>query len=92
MPSKRCGDGGGLTVKVYRSEPMVVLEINDNGIGVPHGVNIFELFKTTKRCGSGLGLPIAQQIVAAHNGTIDYTTEAGHGTTFKVCLPAAEIR
>jgi two-component system sensor kinase FixL len=85
-------DGGGLTVKVYRSEPMVVLEISDTGIGVPHGMNIFESFKTTKCGGSGLGLPIVRQIVAAHNGTIDYTTEAGHGTTFKVCLPAAEIR
>jgi PAS domain S-box-containing protein len=80
-------EGGCLIVKVYRSEPMVVLEISDNGIGVPHGVNIFELFKTTKPCGSGLGLPVVQQIVAAHNGTINYTTEAGHGSTFKVCLP-----
>jgi PAS domain S-box-containing protein len=80
--------GGCLTVKVYRSELMVVLEINDNGVGVPHGVNVFELFKTTKPCGSGLGLPVAQQIVSAHNGTITYTTEAGQGTTFKVCLPA----
>jgi PAS domain S-box-containing protein len=79
---------GCLTIKVYRSERGVVLEIGDNGIGVPRGVNIFELFKTTKPCGSGLGLPVVQQIVSAHNGTITYTTEAGHGTTFKVCLPA----
>jgi signal transduction histidine kinase len=79
---------GCLTIKVYRSERRVVLEIGDNGIGVPRGVNIFELFKTTKPCGSGLGLPVVQQIVSAHNGTITYTTEAGHGTTFKVCLPA----
>ena len=55
-----------------------------------HGVNIFELFKTTKPGGSGLGLPVAQQIISAHNGLINYTTEAGQGTTFKVCLPAAE--
>jgi two-component system, LuxR family, sensor kinase FixL len=79
---------GCLMVKVYRSELNVVLEISDNGIGVPHDVNIFELFKTTKPCGSGLGLPVVQQIVSAHNGTITYTTEAGQGTTFKVCLPA----
>ena len=81
-------EGGRLNVKVYRSERMVVLEISDNGIGVPHDVDIFELFKTTKRSGSGLGLPVAQQIVSAHNGTINYTTKTGHGTTFKVCLPA----
>lgn len=81
-------EGGCLVVKVYRSELMVVLEISDNGIGVPHDVNIFELFKTTKPCGSGLGLPVVQQIILAHNGTITYTTEEGQGTTFKVCLPA----
>ena len=75
-------------VKAYLSELMVVLEISDDGIGVAHGVNIFELFKTTKPCGSGLGLPVVQQIVSAHNGTITYTTGAGQGTTFKVCLPA----
>jgi PAS domain S-box-containing protein len=82
------GDGGCLTVKVYRSERMVVLEIGDTGIGVPHGMNIFESFKTTKCNGSGLGLPLVQQIVSAHNGTINYTTETGGGTTFKVWLPA----
>ena len=82
--------GGCLTVKVYRSERMVVLEISDNGTGVPEGVNIFELFKTTKAGGSGFGLPLVQQIVLAHNGTISYTTEAGRGTTFKVCLPPFE--
>jgi signal transduction histidine kinase len=81
-------DGGCLTVKVYRSERMVVLEIGDTGIGIPRGMNIFESFNTTKAGGSGLGLPLVQQIVSAHNGTINYTTEAGHGTTFKVCLPA----
>jgi two-component system, sporulation sensor kinase E len=81
--------GGCLVVKVYRSELEVVLEVSDNGIGVPHGVNVFELFKTTKPFGSGLGLSIVRQIVAAHNGTITYTTEAGHGTTFKVCLPVS---
>lgn len=81
-------DGGCLTVKVYRSERMVVLEIGDTGIGIPRGMNIFESFNTTKVGGSGLGLPLVQQIVSAHNGTINYTTEAGHGTTFKVCLPA----
>lgn len=80
--------GGCLMVKVYRSDLMAVLEISDNGIGVPHGVNIFELFKTTKPCGSGLGLAVVQQIVSAHNGTINYTTEVGRGTTFKVSLPA----
>ena len=83
------GKGGCLTFKAYRAGPMVVLEISDSGIGVPEGLNIFELFKTTKVGGGGLGLSLVQQIVSAHNGTINYTTDAGHGTTFTVRLPAA---
>lgn len=85
-------EGGCLTLKAYRSGWMVVLEISDTGIGVPDGLNIFELFKTTKSGGSGLGLPLVRQIVSAHNGTIDYTSEPGCGTTFKVCLPVARQR
>ena len=70
---------------------MIVMEIADSGVGVPGDVEVFQLFKTTKPEGSGLGLPIAQQIVSAHKGTINYITELGRGTTFTVNLPA-EIR
>jgi PAS domain S-box-containing protein len=82
--------GGCLTLKGYQCGRMVVLEISDSGMGVPDDVNVFELFATTKPAGSGLGLPLAAQLVSAHKGTIDFTTEPGRGTTFKVCLPAAE--
>ncbi len=81
MPEGRC-----LTLKCYRTRGMVVLEISDDGVGVPDDVNIFELFKTTKPSGTGLGLPLVQQIVSAHNGTIDYKSEPGRGATFKVSL------
>jgi signal transduction histidine kinase len=79
-------NGGCLTLKCYRSRGMVVLEISDDGVGVPDDVNIFELFKTTKPGGTGLGLPLVQQIVSAHNGTIAYRSKPGHGATFKVSL------
>jgi signal transduction histidine kinase len=65
----------------------VVLEIADTGIGMPEGIDPFALFQTTKAHGSGLGLPIVEQIVLAHNGTIDYTSEPGRGTTFKIVFP-----
>jgi signal transduction histidine kinase len=81
-------DGGCLSIRVYPSGTMIVMEIADSGVGVPDGVDVFELFKTTKPGGSGLGLPIVQQIIAAHKGTINYITEPGRGTTFTVCLPA----
>ena len=83
-------NGGCLTLKGYRSQGMVILEISDDGVGVPDDINIFELFRTTKPAGTGLGLPLVQQIVSAHNGTIDYKSAPGHGATFKVSLPISE--
>jgi signal transduction histidine kinase len=79
--------GGDLNIRCYSLGPTVILEIADTGIGMPEGLNPFALFETTKVDGSGLGLPIVEQIVLAHNGTIDYTSEPGRGTTFKIVLP-----
>jgi PAS domain S-box-containing protein len=84
MPS-----GGTLKCRAYRKDEAVVLEIGDTGRGIPEGVDVFQLFSTTKPEGTGLGLAIVQQIVADHHGAIDYTTEPGRGTTFRVSLPLA---
>ena len=84
-------EGGCLTLKSYHSGQSIVLEIGDTGVGVPDEMDVFALFKTTKAGGTGLGLPIVQQIISAHNGTINYTTEPGHGTTFKISLPAPDL-
>jgi signal transduction histidine kinase len=51
-------------------------------------VNIFELFKTTKVNGSGLGLSVVEQIVSAHKATINYMSEPNRGATFKIAFPA----
>jgi signal transduction histidine kinase len=84
-------DGGCLTVKGYPFAQTVVLEISDTGVGIPANLDVFELFRTTKRDGSGLGLALVWQIVLAHSGTINCTSEQGpgHGTTFRISLPAA---
>jgi signal transduction histidine kinase len=79
--------GETLTVRAHNSGEEVRLEVADTGVGIPAGVNIFEPFTTTKSEGTGLGLTIAQQIVAAHGGTITYTSEPGKGTTFTLVLP-----
>jgi len=86
------GDGGCLAIKAYRAEGMVVLEITDDGFGVPDDVDVFELFKTTKPRGTGLGLSVVQQVVSAHHGTIDFTSDPGQGTTFTVRLPISARR
>jgi signal transduction histidine kinase len=80
-------EGGCLAINAYRADGMVVLEITDDGFGIPDDVDVFELFKTTKPGGTGLGLPVVQQIVSAHNGTIDFTSDPVQGTRFTVRLP-----
>jgi signal transduction histidine kinase len=59
-------DGGTLTCRGYEANGYVILEIIDTGTGIPDAVDVFQLFKTTKPYGTGLGLPIVQQIVSEH--------------------------
>ncbi len=63
------------------------IAVSDTGPGVPEDVEMFRLFETTKRDGSGLGLSIAKQIVVAHGGQIGFERRLPHGTTFYVDLP-----
>jgi signal transduction histidine kinase len=86
MPS-----GGVLAFRSYECEGRVFLEIADTGAGIPQGLEIFEPFLTTKPLSSGLGLPMVSQIISAHEGTIDYASEAGRGTTFKISLPTGKL-
>jgi nitrogen-specific signal transduction histidine kinase len=88
-------DGGILTVRTHRENDTAVLEVCDTGIGIPKGVDVFQLFRTTKPNGTGLGLPVVRQIVAAHRGVVECKSAPGQGTTFRVCLPvypAIELR
>ena len=81
--------GGRLTIRghVREREKAAVVEVSDTGIGVPSGVDVFQLFMTTKPGASGLGLPIAAQIIASHGGHIKRIPEQGPGTTFEILLP-----
>jgi signal transduction histidine kinase len=86
------GGQGELRVKTYREDGCVVVEIGDNGPGIPLDVkpHIFEPFFTTKGVGqgTGLGLDTAQRIVRKHNGTIEVNSKPGD-TRFLVFLPVA---
>jgi PAS domain S-box-containing protein len=70
-----------------------IVEVSDNGPGIPEDVRsrIFDPFFTTKPVGLGLGLglSICHGIVTAHGGTISVESAVGHGTTFRVTLPAS---
>jgi signal transduction histidine kinase len=63
------------------------IAVRDDGPGLPEGLDVFQLFVTTKAQGTGLGLSIAQQIVLEHGGEIAATSDPGKGTTITVSLP-----
>jgi PAS domain S-box-containing protein len=79
--------GGVLTLKAYQLNDHMILEISDTGTGIPDGIDVFQLFKTTKANGTGLGLPIVREIVSEHRGTIECVSETGKGATFRISLP-----
>jgi two-component system, NtrC family, sensor kinase len=87
-------DRGKLTVRTARGPTRadeVVVEIEDNGIGIPRSeqTKIFEPFYTTKPPGrgTGLGLSICYGIVEDHRGRIEVDSQPGRGSIFRVFLP-----
>ncbi|HEV2399781.1 MAG TPA: ATP-binding protein [Candidatus Sulfotelmatobacter sp.] len=83
---------GELRVRTYRQDDCVVVEIRDNGPGIPDEIQprIFEPFFTTKGVGegTGLGLDTVQRIVKKHRGNIEVRSKPGD-TCFQVWLPVA---
>ena len=83
---------GELRVRAYREDNCAVVEIGDNGPGIPPEIkaHIFEPFFTTKGVGegTGLGLDTVQRIVKKHSGSIQVTSKPGD-TRFQVWLPLA---
>jgi signal transduction histidine kinase len=86
--------GGTLNISATRDEESIVTEISDEGLGIPHELRekIFELYFTTKKGGSGIGLAQTYQAMQWHYGSIDFETVEGQGTTFRLRLPVTEIR
>jgi PAS domain S-box-containing protein len=82
-----------LKIRSFVEKGRVVVEVYDNGIGIPEDIKdkIFEPFFTTKEVGKGVGLgtSISYGIVNDYNGTITVESEVGEGTTFNLSFPAA---
>jgi signal transduction histidine kinase len=84
-------EGGELRFASFAGEDTAEIRISDTGPGIPSELRekIFRLYFTTKKEGSGIGLAMAFRIVQLHDGTIDFTSEPGKGTTFFIRLPIA---
>jgi two-component system sensor histidine kinase HydH len=81
--------GGVVTLAGHGTADQVQLQIRDTGSGIsaeqlPH---LFEPLYTTKPGGTGLGIYIVQQIVAAHGGQLTVESQVGQGATFTITLP-----
>jgi signal transduction histidine kinase len=81
--------GGQLTLRGHRSGATVQLDVCDTGSGISpeHCARIFEPLYTTKPEGTGLGLCIVQEVMAAHGGQMTVQSIVGHGSTFTITLP-----
>jgi PAS domain S-box-containing protein len=81
--------GGTLTLRGQRTATHLTLEVSDTGVGIPAEQLslLFTPLRTTKPQGTGLGLYVVREIIAAHGGTLTVQSEPGRGTTFTITLP-----
>ena len=81
--------GGKLTLAAYQDEETIVTEVRDQGSGISPDLQekIFELYFTTKKEGSGIGLAQTYQIMQWHYGSVEFESRLGEGTTFRIRLP-----
>jgi PAS domain S-box-containing protein len=81
--------GGSLVVRTSSDADECQVAITDAGAGIPPEIQdrIFNLYFTTKEQGSGIGLATTFRVVQLHGGTIDFVSEPGKGTTFRLRFP-----
>lgn len=82
-------ESGIISIDVEVSSKKVVIKIKDNGCGMSFNdlENIKEMFYTTKKNGTGLGVALSNEIILAHKGTLNYESIINEGTTCKITLP-----
>ena len=87
------GPDGAITASLRRTGNLATIEIHDSGKGIPpeDQKKIFQLFFTTRPGGTGIGLANTFRFIQLHNGQIEFESEPGQGTTFRVELPLVRI-
>jgi signal transduction histidine kinase len=84
-------EGGTLRFEAALRGDDAEIRIADTGPGIPPDLKekIYDLYFTTREHGSGIGLAMTFRIVQLHDGTIDFTSDPGHGTTFMLRFPVS---
>jgi signal transduction histidine kinase len=88
FPAKFDGDKT-ITVQTNLDNDQIVMSVTDNGVGISPEIetDIFELLRTNKESGMGIGLWLSKTIIDSHQGSISFTTNVNQGTQFVVALP-----
>jgi PAS domain S-box-containing protein len=85
-------DGGDIEISARTSDSEKIrICVADSGSGVSEGIDVFRLFETTKRDGTGIGLAVAKQVIQAHGGRIEHRARHPHGTIFEIELPRSGV-
>jgi signal transduction histidine kinase len=84
--------GGILSISARSENEVAVAEIHDQGPGIPKDMHdkVFELYFTTKKEGSGIGLAQTYQILQWHYGSVDFESAEGSGTIFRFQIPLVD--
>jgi signal transduction histidine kinase len=85
-------EGGEMLIKVGADRRKALVEVIDTGVGIPPAdlPKVFSVYFTTKKGGTGLGLPTTRRIIREHDGAIRVESEVGKGTRFVIELPVAK--
>jgi signal transduction histidine kinase len=85
-------DGGVLTIRSKSDNGSAIVEVHDQGPGIPPEIRdkIFNLYFTTKKAGSGIGLAMTYRVMQLHNGALEFDSIFGEGTSFRLQLPLQE--
>jgi signal transduction histidine kinase len=88
MPS-----GGTLHVETLRDGETGMITVRDEGAGIPAEIRdkIYNLYFTTKKGGSGIGLAMTYRVMQLHHGSLEFESVEGQGATFRLRFPIMEI-
>jgi C4-dicarboxylate-specific signal transduction histidine kinase len=80
---------GKISIQIHRDEDKYVIDLADNGCGIPaeNLGSLFEPYFTSKKNGIGLGLAATMNIIKSHSGEIEVESYPDKGTHFKIILP-----
>ncbi|MCB9877202.1 MAG: two-component sensor histidine kinase [Planctomycetes bacterium] len=85
--------GGEVLVSTVREPAAVLLRVTDTGAGIPAELQprVFEPYFSTKKAGTGLGLPTVRRVAEEHGGTVGLQSDVGKGTQFTISLPTHPV-